>query len=90
MQSSLAESRRAEDVCNAVRDYAAWYFNDQKEALDLLREWKLRSSEDVGCVQAALADAGLIEVDAEQSAADFAGLFTLENLFPARTPVPGR
>ena len=85
LQITRSQSRRAEDVCNAVRDYAGWYFNDHHEALDLLKEWRLQSSEDVGRVLGALADAELIEVDANRSPADFAGLFTLENLFAART-----
>ncbi len=84
LQNTRTDSRRAEDVCNAVRDYAAWYFNDQNEAVDLLNEWGLKSSEDVGRVLGALADVGLIEEDV--SVADFAGLFTLENLFAARDP----
>jgi len=85
LQMTRTQSRRAEDICNAVRDYAAWYFNDRDEALDLLKEWRLSSSEDVGRVLSVLADADLIEADANQSSADFAGRFTLENLFAAPT-----
>jgi uncharacterized repeat protein (TIGR04138 family) len=87
LQMTRLQSQQAKDVCNAFRDYAAWYFNDQNEAVDLLNEWRLKSSEDVGRVIGALADAGLIEVDANQSRADFAGLFRLENLFAAPEPV---
>jgi uncharacterized repeat protein (TIGR04138 family) len=85
LQITRTQSPRPENVCNAVRDYAAWYFNDQNEALDLLNEWRLKSSEDVGRVLFALADAELIEFDRNQPPADFVGLFTLENLFAART-----
>lgn len=85
LQMTRTQSRQADDVCKAVRDYAAWYFNDRNEALDLLGEWRLGSSEDVGRVLVALADAGLVEMGNTSSANDFAGLFTLENLFSEQT-----
>jgi uncharacterized repeat protein (TIGR04138 family) len=81
LQMTRTQPRRAEDVCKAVRDYAEWYFNDRKEAMDLLTEWGLKSSEDVGHVLFALAKNGLIALDEKQSLTNFAGLFTLSSLF---------
>jgi uncharacterized repeat protein (TIGR04138 family) len=69
------------DVCRGVREYAARYFNDEAEALDLLAEWRLRSSEDVGRVIYAMVDAGLLKTSPQDSPADFDGLFALEDLF---------
>src|SRR6266516_3761138 len=38
----------AREVCRAVANYTASYFNDRTEARELLNEWKIRTSEDVG------------------------------------------
>jgi uncharacterized repeat protein (TIGR04138 family) len=85
LQSTRTQPKTAEDICKAVRDYAAWYFNDQAEALDLLAEWRLATSEDVGRVFFALADAGLVAQDLKETISRFSGLFTLPTLFPEPT-----
>jgi uncharacterized repeat protein (TIGR04138 family) len=69
------------DVCRGVRDYAARYFNDQAEALDLLAEWKLRSSEDVGRIIYGMVEAGLLKTSRQDSPCDFDSLFVLDDLF---------
>jgi uncharacterized repeat protein (TIGR04138 family) len=74
----------AADVCRAVREYAGWYFNDREEALDLLAEWNLRSSDDVGRVVYGMVKAGLMATSPQESPDDFHGVFTLDNLFGPR------
>jgi len=71
----------ARDVCNAVRKYAMWYFNDKDEALDLLTAWKVRSSEDVGRIIYGMVAAGMLKTSPDDSASDFDGLFVLKRLF---------
>ena len=71
----------ARQVCDGLRDYAFQYFNDTAEAMDLLGEWGLRRSEDVGRVVFALVRAGELQARAEDREEDFAGLFELERLF---------
>jgi uncharacterized repeat protein (TIGR04138 family) len=71
----------ARDVCVALRKYALWYFNDKAEALDLLAEWKIGSSEDVGRIIYGLAAAGLLATSPDDAQGDFDGLFVLGRLF---------
>ena len=71
----------ARHVCDAVRAHALWYFNDKAEALDLLAEWKIRRSEDVGRIVFGMVDAGMVTTSPEDSPARFAGLFVLDRLF---------
>jgi uncharacterized repeat protein (TIGR04138 family) len=71
----------ARDVCVALREYAMWYFNDRAEALDLLAEWKVGSSEDVGRIIYGLAAAGMLTASPDDAQSDFDGLFVLGRLF---------
>jgi len=68
-------------ACTAIRDYAARYFNDHAEARDLLDEWRIRSSEDVGAIIRTLVEAGALAVTGCDQPAGFRGIFTVENLF---------
>ena len=68
-------------VCLAVRDWSMSYFNDAAEAKELLAEWGIRSSEDVGRIIYALIEAGLARRSDDDSPDQFDGLFTLDNLF---------
>ena len=70
----------AADVCRGVHSYTHHYFNDAEEARDLLTEWKVCRSEDVGRVVFALIDAGLVEALPGESSRDFENRFTLETL----------
>jgi uncharacterized repeat protein (TIGR04138 family) len=71
----------ARDVCVALRKYARWYFNDKVEAVDLLAEWKVGCSEDVGRIIYGMVAAGLLATSPEDSQDDFNGLFVLARLF---------
>ena len=70
----------APEICAAVRSFAGRYFNNAAEALNLLCEWELRRSEDVGRIVWAMADAGWIERSPGDSPEDFAGIFTLDDV----------
>jgi uncharacterized repeat protein (TIGR04138 family) len=79
--AATGESRvTAADACSGFHAYVHGYFNDRDEARDLLTEWKVRGSEDVGRIVAGLADAGLLKASPGQSAHDFENRFTLESL----------
>ncbi|HEX4792644.1 MAG TPA: hypothetical protein VH370_02570 [Humisphaera sp.] len=70
----------AADICEGFRVHAKHYFNDQSEAMDLLNEWGLRSSEDVGRVIFAMVAVGALVVTEQDSIEHFSGLFTLDSL----------
>ena len=72
---------RAADLIVAFADHCGRYFNDADEARDLLSEWRLTTSEDVGRVVFALAASGSLDVRPDDRLADFDGLFTLATLF---------
>ena len=71
----------ARDVCRAVRDYATRYFNDRDEAINLLSEWGIRSSEDVGRIIFTFVGAGQLAAGPHDTLGDFDGLFVLDRLF---------
>jgi 2-amino-4-hydroxy-6-hydroxymethyldihydropteridine diphosphokinase len=71
----------ARSVCAAVRARARDYFNDDAEAIELLNEWGVRSSEDVGRIVFAAVRAGRLTASPDDRESDFAGLFTLDTLF---------
>jgi uncharacterized repeat protein (TIGR04138 family) len=75
----------AADVCRALRDHAREYFNDEAEAAECLRDWKLGSSEDVGAVVFVLVEYGRLLPCEGDSIESFRGLFNLNDLF-ARPP----
>ncbi len=67
-------------VVAAFRDRCRRYFNDPAEAVDLLGEWGLRTSDDLGRVTFALVDVGVLVAAADDRPDDFAGRFTLADL----------
>ena len=70
----------AREVCDGLRELAMSYFNDADEARELLAEWGIRRSEDVGAIVFALVASGHgAKSDADQQS-DFDGLFTLDTL----------
>lgn len=71
----------AAELCTIVRDYARRYFNDETEAAELLAEWKIGTSEDLGIVVSALINARALNVAGCSEAKDFRGIFTLATLF---------
>jgi uncharacterized repeat protein (TIGR04138 family) len=71
----------ARDVCDALREHALFYFNDQAEAKELLAEWGVKTSLDVGKVIFAMVEVGWLVAHAGDSVDQFAGLFTLDTLF---------
>jgi uncharacterized repeat protein (TIGR04138 family) len=70
----------AADVCRGVHHYVHAYFNDAGEARELLTEWKVATSEDIGRVIFAAVDAGLLRARPGESVRDFDGLYTLDTL----------
>ena len=66
----------AQDVCHAFLAYAEAYFNDSSEAADLLTQWKLHRSEDVGRIVWSMVDAGVVQASPDDAPEDFNGLFT--------------
>ena len=72
----------ARDVCDAFRRYAEQCFNSREEALDLLAEWKLNRSEDLGRIVFALCEGGFLKASPDDTLSDFDGIFTLPTLFP--------
>jgi uncharacterized repeat protein (TIGR04138 family) len=76
----------AADVCVVVRDYAREYFNDDSEAKELLAEWGIRRSEDVGRIVFAFVDAKWMVAEPHESVRDFDGRFTLDQLLDRPKP----
>jgi uncharacterized repeat protein (TIGR04138 family) len=69
------------DICNAAREHARFYFNDQAEAKELLNEWGIRTGQDIGRIILGMAQAGWLEAKSGDSVSQFAGLFTLATIF---------
>jgi len=69
--------RSAAEVCDHVRAYVEKYFDDPAEAKDLLGEWGIRRSEDVGRIIYAAVVLGLMKAQPHESVRDFDGLFVL-------------
>jgi len=76
----------AVDICNAFCAYAKKYFNSQDEARDLLAEWKLNRSENLGRIIFALVEAGFVSMSPGDALSDFDGLFTIETLLTNECP----
>ena len=74
----------ARALCRAIADYALFRYGNRTDALATLRFWHIERSEDVGQIVAALVEGGLLTPAENDSPGDFAGLFTLENLFVDR------
>ena len=77
----------AQEICAAVAWQASTYFNDPKEARELLHEWGVRSSEDVGRIVIAFMDAGWFPKQ-KLGEQDFQGLFTLDTLLQSSYKQP--
>jgi len=71
----------ARQICEALRTHVCFYFGDIDEGKELLAEWGIRSSEDVGRIIFTMVEAKLMAARPEDSLADFSGLFTLDTLF---------
>ena len=71
----------ADDLCRAVRDQAQDYFKDEAEAIELLAEWGIRTSEDVGKIVFGLVKRGILIPTGTDRIEDFAGKFSLSDLF---------
>jgi uncharacterized repeat protein (TIGR04138 family) len=67
-------------VCRAVSDHARDYFNDEAEAGELLKQWRVTCGEDVGAIVNALATAGVINRRAASGLGSFEGLFSVDDL----------
>jgi uncharacterized repeat protein (TIGR04138 family) len=67
-------------LCDEFLQFCRYYFNDEAEARDLLTEWKLASSEDVGRVVYAMVGAQMVCTSGADSPADFEGRFTLADV----------
>jgi uncharacterized repeat protein (TIGR04138 family) len=78
-----AEQRHvsAREVCDALAKHVRYYFEDLAEGKELLAEWGIRTSEDMGRIVFAMVEAKWMEARPEDSESDFAGLFTLDTLF---------
>jgi uncharacterized repeat protein (TIGR04138 family) len=70
----------ARDVCDGFLAFVHTYFNDAAEAADLLAEWKLHRSEDVGRIVRAMAEAGVLKTSPDDRPSDFEGLFTPDDV----------
>jgi uncharacterized repeat protein (TIGR04138 family) len=78
-----ARSVSAEALCNAFGDLAREYFNDEAEAIELLSEWGIKCSEDLGRIVFGLVKRGMLRESGDDSEKDFEGRFTLETIFHA-------
>jgi uncharacterized repeat protein (TIGR04138 family) len=67
-------------VCRALSDHARGYFNDEAEAGELLKQWRVTCGEDVGVILNALARTDVINRRAASNLGSFAGLFTVADL----------
>jgi uncharacterized repeat protein (TIGR04138 family) len=68
-------------LCEALATHVRFYFNDADEGVELLSEWGIRTSEDVGRIIFTMVEAGWMATTPGESESDFAGLFTLDTLF---------
>jgi hypothetical protein len=66
-------------ICLAVRSRAKQYFNDDKEARELLDEWGLRTGEDIGRIAVGLARHNLLQLTNDLTSQQFVELFSLKN-----------
>ena len=73
--------KTAMDACNVIRDYAEAYFSSTSEAKELIAEWGIRRSEDLGRIIYALGNAGAWKTGKGKSVVDYAGLFVLDTWF---------
>jgi len=69
------------DLCRAFRRHAMEHFNHEAEAVELLAEWGLRSSEDLGRIVFGLVEQGFFKPTGDDRIEDFNGIFTLVSLF---------
>jgi uncharacterized repeat protein (TIGR04138 family) len=74
----------AREICDAVRDYGRLRLNGESGAVRRLGEWKIHRSEDVGRIIFRMAETGRVRLSPGDTPEEFAGLFTLENLFDRR------
>jgi uncharacterized repeat protein (TIGR04138 family) len=75
----------ARQICEALRKHVHFYFDDAKEGKELLAEWGIRTSEDVGRIVFTMVEAKWMKARPEDLQSDFSGLFTLDTLFDQRS-----
>ena len=71
----------ARDVCRGLREMSKLLWGGPKPAVFQLAKLGIRRSEDVGEIVFRLCDAGLMRSSPQDDINQFAGLFTLENLY---------
>jgi len=69
-------------LCSGFRRFVRHYFNDNEEGKELLSEWGIKQSEDLGRIVFAMVEAGWMKASLDDAISQFAGLFTLDTLFP--------
>ena len=74
-------------LCRSIRAYALFRYGSRDDAVATLRFWRIERGEDLGEIVAALVEGGLLQASENESPHDFAGLFTLNELF-ADPPAP--
>ncbi len=74
----------AAEIRDTLRNKTLGYFNDEAEASELLQEWGIRRSDDVGRMIDAMVSAGLIGEGVCDRGEAFVGLFTLQDLWNPR------
>ena len=82
----LRERVTATDLVDAIRARCHECFDDAAAAGELLTEWRLTTSEDLGRVVFALVAAGLLVAQPGDRPEDFAGLYTLDTLLGPAKP----
>src|SRR5206468_3524398 len=71
----------AHEICDAFRHYARFYFNDDAEAKELLSEWGIRTSSDLGQIIFAMVACKRLVARPEDRVEQFDGVWTLDTLF---------
>jgi uncharacterized repeat protein (TIGR04138 family) len=70
-----------DDVCRAFCHHARGYFNDPAEGMELLREWGICGSKDLGRILFGLVNVGALQASPDDRAENFVGKFTIETVF---------
>lgn len=68
-----------QELCEGLRAYARKQYG--LLARDVLRHWRVRSTEDFGKIVFAMVDAGLLRKSDEDSMRDFVGVYSFDEAF---------
>ena len=83
-----SEPLDVELICSAFDTYAREYFNDPQEAIELLEEWEIFTSDQLGEVVEAIAGMGKMKLipgqTPESLGASFEGRFSVRGMFEAQ------